>query len=190
MTKILAFSGSGRLDSFNQKLVCIAARGAQALGSQVTIINLTDFPMPLFSQDIEQQSGMPENAAKFKELIMQHDGLLIASAEHNGAYSALLKNALDWASRATSPDEVPLSAFQGKFATIMSTSRGSLGGLTGLIALRTLLNRMGVLVMPEQITIGNAYSAFANNKLVDPVNHERVRILGENLHRFITKIAP
>ncbi|OUS23428.1 FMN reductase [Thalassotalea sp. 42_200_T64] len=185
MCKILAFSGSARKGSFNQQLVSIAARGAEAAGAEVTVINLVDFPMPIFNQDLESEQGMPENGQKFKTLLTEHDGLLIASPEHNSSYSSLLKNAIDWASRATSADEVPLSAFQGKYATIMAASPGGLGGLRGLVTLRMLLANIGVTVLPKQIAISQAFSAFEQGKLVDETKHNEVRAMGENLRNLL-----
>ena len=188
MSKILAFSGSSRKGSFNQQLVSIAARGAQALGSDVTIINLSDYPLPIFCQDYEAEHGMPEFASKFKQLLLDHDGLLLASPEYNSSYSALLKNSLDWASRATTPDEIPLSAFKDKYSTIMSASPGGLGGIRGLVNLRMLLANMGVTVLPEQVTIGRAFSAFAQGKLVDEFKHHEVRELGASLHLLLERL--
>lgn len=188
MSKILAFSGSARQGSYNQQLVSIAARGAQAEGAEVTVVNLADFPMPIFCKDIEDEQGMPEHAARFKQLLLEHDGLLVASPEYNSSYSSLLKNAIDWASRANSADEVPLSAFQGKYATIMSASLNSQGGLIGLLNLRTLLANIGVNVCPEQFSVGVAYKAFDQGRLADEINHNKVRELGSNLHTLLDKI--
>lgn len=189
MSKILAFSGSARAGSFNQQLVAIAARGAQTDGANITVINLADFAMPIFNQDDEAEQGMPENAQKFKQLLTEHDGFLIASPEINTAYSALLKNALDWASRATSADEVPLSAFNDKSAAIMAASPGALGGLRGLMVLRLLLNNMGVTVLPDQIAISKAYSAFDQGRLVDETQDSQVRTIGIKLNKLLDKLA-
>ncbi len=188
MSKILAFSGSNRQGSLNQQLVSIAARGAQAAGAEVTVINLADFPMPIFSKDIEKEQGMPEHAARFKQLLLDNDGLLIASPEYNSSYSALLKNAIDWASRANSADEVPLSAFKGKYAVIMAASVNSRGGVLGLLNLRTLLANMGVNVCPNQFSVANAYKAFDQGRLADEIQHHQVRDLGANLETLLDKI--
>ena len=51
--RILAFAGSLRKESFNRKLVPIAAKGARDAGALVTLIGLEDFPLPLFDQDLE-----------------------------------------------------------------------------------------------------------------------------------------
>ena len=113
MPKILAFSGSARKDSYNQKLVKIAASGAEKAGAEVAVINLADFAMPIFNQDLEAAEGMPEKARQFKQLLIEHDGFLIASPEYNSAFSPLLKNAIDWASRRVG-GEPPLVAYKGE----------------------------------------------------------------------------
>ncbi|WP_394172000.1 NADPH-dependent FMN reductase [Thalassotalea litorea] len=187
MAKILAFSGSARRDSYNQQLVKLAARGAQEAGAKVTIINLGDYPMPIFCQDIEQESGMPEHAEAFKSLLLGHQGLLIASPEYNSAYSPLLKNALDWASRATSKDEVPLSAYKDKVSCIMAASPGALGGIRGLSSLRLLLSNMGVTVLPQQVAINRAYSSFAQGRLVEEDKSTQVMRLGKQLATILQR---
>jgi len=158
MPKILAFSGSARKNSFNQRLVKIAAQGAEQAGAEVTVINLADFPMPIFNQDDEAEHGIPDAARAFKNLLIEHDGFLIASPEYNSAFSPLLKNAIDWASRREG-DEAPLLAYRGKVAAIMAASPGALGGLRGLVFLRLLLSNIGVTVLPEQQAIVQADKA-------------------------------
>ena len=141
-------------------MIKIAAKGAEEAGAIVTVIDLADYPMPLFDQNLEANKGMPENARKFKNLLAEHDAIMIASPEYNSAFSPLLKNVIDWASRAESEDEPPLSAYQGKVAVIMSASPGGLGGSRGLVFLRMLLANMGVIVLPEQKAISGAFKAF------------------------------
>src|SRR5262249_5222875 len=73
--RILAFAGSLRRESFNKTLVPIAAKGARDAGAEVTLIDLKDFPLPLFDQDLEAEQGMPEDGKKLKQLFIDHDGL-------------------------------------------------------------------------------------------------------------------
>ena len=47
------------MDSFNKKLIKIAVAGAQAAGAEVTLIDLRDYPLPLFDQDAETAQGLP-----------------------------------------------------------------------------------------------------------------------------------
>jgi NAD(P)H-dependent FMN reductase len=166
--RILVFAGSARRDSYNKKLARIAAKLTQEAGAQVTLLDFADLPMPLYDGDFETQSGVPENAIKFKDLLKSHDGFIIASPENNSSYSALLKNVIDWASRPI-PGEPPLGAFVGKFALLISASPGALGGLRGLISLRTLLSNIQVTVLPDQLTVSAAHEAFDDSgALRDP----------------------
>ena len=79
--RLLAFGGSLRAASYNQKLATLAADAARDAGADVTLIALRDFRMPLFDEDLEASEGMPEAARKLKELFAKHDGLIIASPE-------------------------------------------------------------------------------------------------------------
>jgi len=188
--RILAFGGSLRRDSYNQKLAAIAAEGAREAGAEVTLIELRDFPMPLFDQDLEAETGKPDAAKRLKELFLSHQGLLIASPEYNSGYSAALKNAIDWVSRVDSPEEPALSALAGKSAVIMATSPGSLGGLRGLVQLRMLLGNLGITLLPEQIAIPSAFQAFGpNGRLVDPKQEARVKALGAALANQLRKVG-
>ena len=157
--RILAFAGSTRSESFNKKLIRIAADGARAAGAEVTLLDLRDFSMPLFDQDAEASGGMPDAARRFKEQMLAHQGLLISSPEYNSSISGVLKNAMDWASRAA-PGEAPLAAYSGKAAGLLSASPGGLGGLRGLVHLRAILGNINVLVIPEQFSLVKAHEAF------------------------------
>jgi chromate reductase len=89
MPKILACASSARQDSYNRKLVRVAAVGAHGAGVEVTLVDLRDFPMPIYDGDLEAHEGIPENARKFRDLMKEHWGLLIASPEYNSSMSLL-----------------------------------------------------------------------------------------------------
>src|SRR5258708_3668183 len=187
MPRILAFAGSSRRESINKKLVAIAAHGAREAGAEVTLIDLKDFPLPLFDQDLEAEQGMPEIGKKLKKLFIDHDGLLIASPEHNSPIPALLKNAVDWVSRPALGE--PLVAFRGKVATLMSASPGALGGLRGLVHVRSILGNIGVIVLPDQIAVGKAHEAFQpDGSLKDPKQQAGIEGLGKALASFLAKL--
>lgn len=190
MSRILAFSGSSRADSFNTRLVAIAAAGAADAGAEVTRINLGDFPMPLMNEDLEASEGMPAAAREFKQLMIGHDGFLIASPEYNSAFSPLLKNALDWASRSEAKGEPPLQGFRGKVATLMAASPGALGGLRGLVFLRMMLGNLGVIVLPDQLAVREAWKAFnEDGSLVDENQQQAVRDLGAQTVKRVQQLS-
>lgn len=179
--RILAFAGSLRQDSFNKKLVRIAARAATDAGGTVTVIDLRDYPLPLFDEDLEKQHGMPAPAAALKKLMVEHDGFLISAPEYNSSITAVLKNAIDWASR-SAPNEPALIAYQGKTAALMAASPGQLGGLRGLVHLRAILGNIGVLVLPNQLAVSQAHLAFNDDgSLKDGKQQASVEGLGRKL---------
>jgi len=180
-TKILAFSGSNRKTSFNQKLVTVAAEGAMAAGAGVTIIHLADYDVPLYNADLEAEQGIPDAALAFKALLMAHDGFLIASPEYNGMFTPVLKNMLDWASRKQLADEAPLLAFRGKLAAIMATSPGALGGVRGLMVLRILLSNLGVNVLAEQQAVPFAMKCWDGDVMKDDPQRQAILRLGQQL---------
>ena len=185
--RILAFAGSLRAGSYNKQLVRIAADGARLAGAEVTVIDLRDFPLPVFDEDLEAQ-GTPENALKLKQLMFEHQGLLISSAEYNSSLSAVLKNTIDWISRPI-PGKPRLACYIDKVAVIMSASTGALGGLRGLVHLRAILSNINVLVLPEQISISNAAEAFsADGQLVDTAKQAAIHGLGQKLAATIAKL--
>ena len=187
--KILAFAGSTRRDSWNKKLLHIAIQGARAAGAQVTLIDLKDFPLPLYDGDLEATAGVPENALKLKELFKSHQGLLLACPEYNSSITAVLKNTLDWVSRPV-PDEPPLAAFKGKVVTLISASPGALGGLRGLVHVRAILGNIGCIVLPEQQAVSKASTAFNDaGSLKDEAMQKRIEGLGAQLAQFLARLA-
>ncbi|MFU8828008.1 MAG: NADPH-dependent FMN reductase [Phycisphaerales bacterium] len=186
--KILAFSGSLRQGSFNQRMVKVAAEGARNAGAEVTVISLRDFPLPFMDEDLEKESGLPENAKKLKDLFKSHHGVLLASPEYNGSVSGVLKNAIDWVSRPLGDDE-PLEAFGNKVWCIMSASPGGLGGIRGLIHLRALLGGIRVHVIPQQHAMGGAGNLFDDSgNLTDAKQRETVQGLGKTIVQVCQKL--
>lgn len=186
--RILAFAGSTRRGSYNKMLVKVAAAGARAAGAEVTLIDLRDLPMPLYDGDLEETEGLPPNARKLKDIFLAHDGLLIASPEYNSSISGVLKNAIDWVSRPV-VNEAPLACFDNKVAAIMSASPGALGGLRGLVTVRSMLSNIKVLVLPGQVAVSRAHEAFnPDGSLKDPRQQASVEKLGEALADTIRKL--
>jgi NAD(P)H-dependent FMN reductase len=157
--RILAFAGSARRGSTNRQLVAAAARLADESGASTTLVNLADFPMPIYDGDLEASSGLPEHAVRLKRLMREHHGFLIACPEFNSSITPLLKNTIDWCSRPHG-DEPGLACYAGKVAGLLAASPGALGGLRGLVTVRSILSNIGVIVVPQQFALAKAHEAF------------------------------
>ncbi len=192
--KILAFAGSLRAESFNKKLVKIAAEGARKAGAEATFLDLRDLPMPIFDEDLEKKDGLPANARKLKDVMLAHQGFLISSPEYNSSISAALKNAIDWASRPTTgpngKPEKPLECFAGKVAGLMAASPGALGGLRGLVHVRMILGNIQVTVLPDQVAVMKAHEAFdERGGLKDAKQHAMVEGIGAKVAHTVQKLT-
>ena len=188
--KILVFAGSLRKDSYNKKLARIAAEGIRSAGAEATLIDMKDFPLPVYDGDIEAAEGLPANAKKLKEIFLQHQGLLIASPEYNSSIPGGLKNLIDWVSRTETKDEPSLACFNKKIAVVMSASPGALGGSRALVPLRAMLGNIGVLVLPGQVNISRANEAFdEKGALKDAKQDASVRKLAAELVRVLGQLV-
>jgi NAD(P)H-dependent FMN reductase len=186
--RILALAGSTRTDSFNKRLIKIAAAGARAAGAEVTLIDLRDYPLPVYDGDLETKEGLPGNARTLKDLFLANQGLLISAPEYNSSITAVLKNTIDWVSRPV-PGEAPLNCFDGKVAALMSASPGALGGLRGLVHVRAILQNIRVLTIPEQVAVSNAGEAFApDGSLKDAKQRAAVEALGAKVAQVLSRL--
>ena len=120
MKQIVAFAGSNSKQSINKKLAVYAS--SLVSNAEVKILDLNDFELPLYSIDLENEQGIPENAQRFLDYIKSSDGIILSLAEHNGAYSSAFKNLFDWMSRIES------KLWSQKPMLLMATSPGARGG--------------------------------------------------------------
>ncbi len=177
MPRVLVFAGSARQGSLNRQLAAVGADALRAAGAEATLIDLGDYPMPIYHGDLEAADGVPSTTVALGRLLQSHDGLLIASPENNASVSSLLKNTIDWLSRLREFD--PLA---GKTAALMAASPGAFGGVRGLYHLRAILNTLNVEVLATQFLLPRANQAFgADGQLVDPKQTEQLRKLAQRL---------
>lgn len=124
MKKIIAIGASNSTNSINKKFATWTAK--QIRDAQVTVLDLNDFEMPIYSVEHEQQQGVPKLAQEWRKLISEADGVVISFAEHNSSYTVAFKNIFDWVSRLDGP------AWQNKPMLLLATSPGPRGAQTVL----------------------------------------------------------
>lgn len=189
---ILGIAGSTRSGSLNKRLVRAALHHAEAGGATTRFIDLRSLEIPLYDGDLEAESGLPEGVRHLRKALLEAPGVLVASPEYNGSFSAVLKNAIDWTTR-PDPDqpETPSSAWTGRAVGLLSASPGGLGGIRGLIQLRTVLSGIGALVIPGQIGLGKAHEVVTEAGIIE---HEewrnRVATVVDNLVLTAGRINP
>jgi NAD(P)H-dependent FMN reductase len=126
--KVIAFGASTSSTSINKALATYTANLIE--GADVEVLDLTQFDVPLFSEDKEKEIGQAEGAKAFLDAIATADALVISYAEHNGHHPAAYKNLFDWATR------IDREVFKGIPAVYLATSPGP-GGAASVLAAAT-----------------------------------------------------
>lgn len=165
--RVLALAGSFRKGSFNQALI----RAARELALEHARIGDFDLrKVPFYDGDLEA-AGDPEPVAALKAAIAGADALLIATPEYNGSVPAVLKNALDWASR-----RAPDSVLKDKPAAVMGASPSPGGTRRAQAHLREVLDRVGVRVVDgPSLYLARAFEHVSDGRLVSEEAREAVR---------------
>ena len=188
MAKFLTFSGSARIDSFNQKTVLCIGSELQKHGAIVTDIKLSDFQAPVYHGDEEAAKGLPEAIVKFKSLLHESDALVISCPEYNGFMTPLLLNTIDWATR-SSDASVDLSGFKGKPVLVTSSSPGPGGGSRAAVHLKTLLAGIGCFVSPDNFMVPAGFAAFDDaGQLIDVGLQKRASQIAQQFNDFASKL--
>lgn len=122
--KIIAFGASYSSASINKTFAAYATGFFPA--TEIEVLDLKSFPLPLYTIDLEREIGKPQEAIDFVEKLATADLLIISVAEHNGSYTTAFKNLFDWASR------FKVKMFENKKVLLLSTAPGPRGGFSAL----------------------------------------------------------
>jgi chromate reductase, NAD(P)H dehydrogenase (quinone) len=181
--KILALSGSLRKGSFNTMLLH-AAKELAPPGMSIEMYDLA--PIPMYNDDIRTGPGYPPVVQDFRATIAASDGVLFASPEYNYSVSGVLKNAIDWASRA------PNMPFDGKTGAIVGASAGALGTARSQRDLRWIMSGLNMYVvnLPHVYVGGSAQKFDAAGKLTDQASRDFIKQLLDNLADLTRRLKP
>lgn len=173
--KVLAFTGSLRTGSWNERLLAVAVEVLRRKQVEVDVFNLKAAQLPVYDPDTD--ANPPPALTDFKERLRAATGLLIASPEYNYSYPGALKNLLDFASRP--PKENP---FSGRVSAQLGATPGPGGTLQAQAMLRHVLSGLGCHTLPGSFTVSRAVEAFDDSGLKD----ERQR---QNLDTFLGRFV-
>ena len=176
MKKIIAFAGSNSKTSINKQLAGYAV--SLLNGTEKKILDLNDYELPLYSIDLENENGIPENAEVFLNEIQSSDGIVLSLAEHNGAYSTAFKNLFDWMSRIDGKlwKNIPM--------LLMAASPGGRGGASVLEVAKGRFPFMGGNIV-SSFSLPNFYDNFKDGSIIEQSLmsqlNDAVKILNQNL---------
>lgn len=145
---LVGLSGSLRAGATNTRLLAEAARhfGGEYL--------LGDLRFPLFDGDLQDASGIPEAVQRLADQIAAADAVIIATPEYNQSLSGVLKNALDWVSRAEG------RPWADKPVALMSAAAGRSGGARANYALRLAMSSFRPRLLTQEVLVADARNQF------------------------------
>lgn len=171
--RIIAICGSLNPNSKTRMALRVALQGALEKGAEVELIDLREFELVF--------CGVPENdytpdVLRLRAAVTQAHGIILGTPEYHSGPSGVLKNALDL---------MGFKEFQGKVVGLVGTAGGATGAINSLNSLRTIARSLRAWVVPDQVSIAQAWQAFddsGNLKEVDLEN--RLLEVGRQVARF------
>lgn len=168
---VLIFAGSTREGSINQKLVDALSGELTSGGFDVDAITLADYDMPIYNGDWEEAHGAPEAAKALAAQFKSHDAVIMVTPEYNGGLPAILKNTIDWLTRLED-----MSHYHAPIFGIASCTPGAMSGIMVMRQVNYILGRLGCEVIPTQLGVGPAGSAFTDE---GTLANERTKAMAE-----------
>jgi len=176
MKKVIVFAGSNNSNSINKQLAIYA--GSLVENAETVVLDLNDFELPIYSMDIERETGIPENAMRFLEALHGGDGIIMSLAEYNGAYTSVFKNLFDWLSRAEQKN------WLGKPMLLMATSPGARGGLSVLDIATSRFPRHDANIVGT-FSLPNFNANFSDGKIVNTELDEALKTQVKNFENSL-----
>jgi chromate reductase len=176
MKNIIVFAGSNSSHSINKQLAGYASE--QLKVSTPKVLDLNDYPLPVFSVDLESEHGFPDAAIAFNDELDQCDGIILSLAEHNGSYTVAFKNLFDWLSR------IDKNTWKGKPMLLLSASPGGRGGKSVLDAAKSRFPLHDVQIV-ETFSLPYFSDNFAAGRIVNESLKDDLKKAVEKFERVI-----
>ncbi len=172
--RVVGINGSLRDGSYTRMAVKLALQGAEEVGAQTHLIDLRDYD--LIFCDGKVGKDPPPDVLRLRQEVKQAPGVILGTPEYHGSFSGVLKNALDL---------MGFHEFEGKMVGLVGISGGKMGAINALNSLRTVGRSLHAWVVPEQVSVPEAWRMFdANGNLKDPRLEDTLKKVGRQVARF------
>ena len=158
MKKVVTIAGSNSQKSINKLLIEYAASLLKEV--EIITIDLNDYILPIYGEDFEAENGIPTAVKRLDEIIDSADGFVISLAEHNGSYTAVFKNTLDWLSR------INMQIWRERPMLLFATSPGGRGGATVLQSASAYFPFLGGKII-ETFSLPSFYDNFKDGEVIE-----------------------
>ena len=172
--RVVGINGSLRDGSYTRLALNLALQGAEEIGAQTQLIELREYDLIFCNGKVGQDA--PPDVLRLRQEVKQAQGIILGTPEYHGSFSGVLKNALDL---------MGFGEFEGKMVGLVGVSGGKMGAINALNSLRMVGRALHAWVVPEQISIPEAWRMFdATGNLRDPRLEDALKEVGRQVARF------
>ncbi len=164
--RVVAVAGSLRDGSYSRLALERALAESAAAGAETELLDLRGWELPPFDPDVDRADA--GDAEAFATRVRRADTILLGTPTYHGSYSSPLKTALDYCG---------FEEFEDRTVGLLAVAGGAFP-VTALEHLRSTCRALSAWVIPHQVAIPSARTAFEDGSLVDPELQERVATLG------------
>lgn len=164
--------GSLRRDSYTKAIANIFST---LFGDDFRVETVEIGHLPMFNQDFDDDGNTPESYTEFRNKIKELDGFMFFTPEYNRSIPAVIKNALDIASRPYGQN-----VWNDKPGAIISVSPGKLSAFGANHHLRQVMCFLNVHLMSQpEVYLGN----------VDTMLDDKGQLVDEGTMKFFESIV-
>ncbi|MBS1904544.1 MAG: NAD(P)H-dependent oxidoreductase [Bacteroidetes bacterium] len=178
--RVLGICGNMRPHSGTAAVLRLALASAERMGAQTTLYDIAAEPLP-WCDARPDDTTYPPSVHRFRSLVREAQGIILATPDYHNSFSGSLKNALDLCN---SDD------FDHKIVGIIGVSGGSTGAINAITQLRTVMRSLGAWAIPHQVSIASSGKLFAGPDVIaDPAVAQRIEKLGTDVVKYATLFA-
>lgn len=173
MLSIVSISATTRPDNYTSKALAIVNAEFTERGRSPTVFDARELTLSF--------PGLPPtaDAQRLREAIEGCAGLVIATPEYHGCFSAMTKLIIE---NLGFP-----SVLSGKPVALVGVAAGRIGAIKSLEQLRGVCSHVGALVLPGAVSIAGVREAFdEDGNCIDKDAEEALRGVAGSLLDFIT----
>jgi FMN reductase len=173
--QVVGISGSLRAGSYTTLAIKIALQGAHESGASVRMLDLNDYKLP-FTQEEWSSSVHSAGVLRLQEDVKAAQGIILGTPEYHASFSGVLKYALDL---------MGFDEFEGKMIGLIGIAGGKMGAANSLTGLRSVGRSLHAWVVPEQVSISEAWRKFDQaGHMKDAELESSLKEVGRQVARF------
>jgi NAD(P)H-dependent FMN reductase len=144
--------------------------GVQQTGGTGHLLDLREYDLPTFDADHDTAG----DANRLTRQVREADAVVLGTPMYHGSYSSPLKTALDYCG---------FEEFEDETVGLLAVAGGQFP-VSALEHLRTVCRALNAWVIPHQVAIPRAHSAFEGGAFVDENLADRTRVLGQQAVQY------